>query len=110
MYEMCVGPEKAGGALVWHVMAKQAAATLCGEKLRERIEASDGERARHCPDCMASFEKPRAPPPCCGPAREMPAPPPPAGGRTSYGGPPCSWRAACVIVGWVHGHGAGLHR
>ncbi len=64
MYEMCVGPEKAGGALVWHVMAKRAAATLCGEQLRERIEASDGERARHCPDCMASFEKLMATTPC----------------------------------------------
>ncbi|MEU7405503.1 hypothetical protein, partial [Streptomyces sp. NPDC044948] len=52
-----MGPEKAGGALVWHVLAKQAAATLCGQQLRERMEASDGERARHCPDCMASFEK-----------------------------------------------------
>ncbi|MZE46932.1 hypothetical protein B9W64_34285 [Streptomyces sp. CS159] len=64
MYEMCVGPEKAGGALVWHVLAKQAAATLCGQQLRERREASDGERARHCPDCMASFEKLMATTPC----------------------------------------------
>jgi hypothetical protein len=55
MYEMCVGPEKPGGALVWHVMAKQAAATLCGQRLAARIEASRAERARHCPDCMASF-------------------------------------------------------
>ncbi|PZT70263.1 hypothetical protein DN402_32515 [Streptomyces sp. SW4] len=57
MYEMCVGPEVPGGALVWHVMAKQATATLCGQKLSEPIAATDGERARHCPDCMASFEK-----------------------------------------------------
>nr|WP_240449330.1 hypothetical protein [Streptomyces harenosi] len=36
-------------------MAKQAAATLCGQRLAARIEASRAERARHCPDCMASF-------------------------------------------------------
>ncbi|QIP68839.1 hypothetical protein EZV63_02300 [Streptomyces sp. VN1] len=64
MYEMCVGPEKTSGALVWHVLAKQAAATLCGQQLRERIEASDGDRARHCPDCMASFEKLMVTTPC----------------------------------------------
>ncbi|WP_437089262.1 hypothetical protein [Streptomyces sp. enrichment culture] len=45
-------------------MAKQAAATLCGQKLRRRIAATDGERARHCPDCMSSFEKLMATTPC----------------------------------------------
>ncbi len=57
MYEMCVGPEGPGEALVWHVMAKQATATLCGQQLAERIEASGAEGAGHCPLCMASFAK-----------------------------------------------------
>ncbi|MCW7940729.1 hypothetical protein AAW14_01485 [Streptomyces hygroscopicus] len=57
MYEMCVGPEGPGEALVWHVMAKQATATLCGQQLAERIEAAGAERAGHCSRCMASFAK-----------------------------------------------------
>ncbi|MET9255569.1 hypothetical protein ACGFZL_30845 [Streptomyces sp. NPDC048182] len=64
MYEMCVGPEKTGEALVWHVMAKRAEATLCGQALRQRRAAADGERARHCPDCMASFERLMETTPC----------------------------------------------
>ncbi|WP_234376800.1 hypothetical protein [Streptomyces sp. TP-A0356] len=38
-------------------MAKQATATLCGQQLAERIEASGAEGAGHCPLCMASFAK-----------------------------------------------------
>lgn len=57
MYEMCVGPEKSGEALVWHVMAKQTSATLCGQRLAERLEASRAQRAGHCSLCMAAFAK-----------------------------------------------------
>ncbi|MDF3301477.1 hypothetical protein P3H78_23205 [Streptomyces sp. K1PA1] len=54
---MCVGPEKTGAALVWHVMAKQAPATLCGQRFAERHDASHAERTGHCPLCMAAFAK-----------------------------------------------------
>ncbi|MFF8942130.1 MULTISPECIES: hypothetical protein [unclassified Streptomyces] len=57
MYEMCVGPEKTGAALVWHVVAKQAHATLCGQRFAERLDASHGERTAHCSLCMAAFAK-----------------------------------------------------
>ena len=57
MYEMCAGPEKPGGTLVWHVMAKQATTTLCGQRLVQRAEASLAQRAAHCSACMASFAK-----------------------------------------------------
>lgn len=57
MYEMCAGSEKPGEALVWHVMAKPATTTLCGQRLAHRVEAPKAQRAGHCSACMASFAK-----------------------------------------------------
>lgn len=57
MYEMCAGSEKPGEALVWHVMAKPATTTLCGQRLAHRVEGLSAQRAAHCSDCMASFAK-----------------------------------------------------
>ncbi|WP_333736921.1 hypothetical protein [Streptomyces sp. IBSBF 2806] len=55
MYEMCPGPDKPGTAIVWHVIAKQAAFALCGQRLAERTEGPQVEQARHCLTCMDSF-------------------------------------------------------
>ncbi|MFI6207399.1 hypothetical protein ACIBAI_13485 [Streptomyces sp. NPDC051041] len=55
MYEMHAGPDKSGGTLVWHVMAKQADLTLCGQKRFAGVEASDAQQAGHCTSCMALF-------------------------------------------------------
>ena len=57
MHEMCAGPENSGGVLVWHVMAKQATTTLCGQELVQRVAAHNAQHAGHCSSCMASFAR-----------------------------------------------------
>jgi hypothetical protein len=66
MYEMCAGAEKPGGALVWHVMAKRTATTLCGQRLSEQVDGASAQRAGHCATCMALFGKLMTAPPSVG--------------------------------------------
>ncbi|MEW2296321.1 hypothetical protein ABZ719_27120 [Streptomyces sp. NPDC006743] len=66
MYEMCAGAEKAGGALVWHVMAKNTVTTLCGQRLGRRVDGASAQRAGHCSTCMALFGKLMTAPPAVG--------------------------------------------
>ncbi|MDT0466224.1 hypothetical protein [Streptomyces gibsoniae] len=68
MYEMCAGPEKPGGVLVWHVMVKQTTTTLCGQRLVETVDAAGAQQAGHCTACMASFAKLMTAPPGTGPS------------------------------------------
>ncbi|GAA3039097.1 hypothetical protein GCM10010448_21900 [Streptomyces glomeratus] len=68
MYEMCAGPERPGGVLVWHVMVKQSTTTLCGQRLVETVDAAGAQRAGHCSACMASFAKLMTAPPEAGPS------------------------------------------
>ncbi|MEU6096931.1 hypothetical protein [Streptomyces sp. NPDC047079] len=68
MYEMCAGPEKPGGVLVWHVMVKQSTTTLCGQRLVEAVDATGAQHAGHCPACMTSFAKLMTAPPEAGPS------------------------------------------
>ncbi|MEU6404349.1 hypothetical protein [Streptomyces sp. NPDC046985] len=63
MYEMCAGVEKPGDALVWHVMAKSTAKTLCGRRLGQRVDGESAQRAGHCSHCMALFGKLMTAPP-----------------------------------------------
>ncbi|GGX96865.1 hypothetical protein ACF1B0_24050 [Streptomyces anandii] len=63
MYEMCAGVEKHGGALVWHVMAKNTAVTLCGTRLDRQVDGVNAQRAGHCSTCMALFGKLMTAPP-----------------------------------------------
>ncbi|MEU6476442.1 hypothetical protein ABZ858_06040 [Streptomyces sp. NPDC047017] len=63
MYEMCAGVEKPGDALVWHVMAKSAATTLCGQRLGRQVDEASAQRAGHCSTCMALFGKLMTAPP-----------------------------------------------
>lgn len=63
MYEMCAGVDKPGGAMVWHVMAKNAAKTLCGRRLGQRVDGASAQRAGHCSTCMALFGKLMTAPP-----------------------------------------------
>ncbi|QKW26091.1 hypothetical protein HUT11_08265 [Streptomyces seoulensis] len=66
MYEMCAGVEKPGDALVWHVMAKNTATTLCGQRLGQRVDGASAQRAGHCSTCMAQFGKLMTAPPAVG--------------------------------------------
>lgn len=54
MYEMHVGEAVTGSGLVWHVVAHDHAATLCGQPLGPRGTA---ETDRHCLPCMAAFQE-----------------------------------------------------
>ncbi|MFF5448664.1 hypothetical protein [Streptomyces sp. NPDC012888] len=58
MYQMCAEwtPDRSG--LLWHVLAKEAAAgTLCGRQpeLPESAVCSDGVVEHYCVDCMTAF-------------------------------------------------------
>ncbi|MFF0427819.1 hypothetical protein [Streptomyces sp. NPDC004520] len=55
MYEMHIAPDDSNGLLVWHVIAKQAANSLCGQAVDR---GADGMRTdRHCLSCMRSFQE-----------------------------------------------------
>ncbi|MEU5218198.1 hypothetical protein AB0G79_18625 [Streptomyces sp. NPDC020807] len=54
MYEMHIAPDDSSGLLVWHVIAKQAGNSLCGQAVDR---GADGTRTdRHCLPCMRSFQ------------------------------------------------------
>ncbi|MDJ0384779.1 hypothetical protein [Streptomyces sp. G-G2] len=54
MYEMQVGEAVTGTGLVWHVVAHDRLATLCGRPLQPaRSPVTD----HHCLPCMASFQE-----------------------------------------------------
>lgn len=53
MYEMHVGTAATGSGLVWHVVARQDSAALCGQPLRTDDVA---ETDRHCLSCMTVFQ------------------------------------------------------
>ncbi|MFF0557701.1 hypothetical protein ACH4ZU_05170 [Streptomyces sp. NPDC020472] len=54
MYEMHIAPDDSSGLLVWHVIAKQADSSLCGQTVDR---GADGMRTdRHCLPCMRSFQ------------------------------------------------------
>ncbi|MFF8381368.1 hypothetical protein ACF07V_35250 [Streptomyces sp. NPDC015661] len=54
MYEMHIAPDDSSGLLVWHVIAKEAVRSLCGQPVDR---GADGVRTdRHCPSCMRSFQ------------------------------------------------------
>lgn len=44
MHEMCALPQKSGGVLVWHVMAKQTTTTLCEQELDQRVAAHNAQQ------------------------------------------------------------------
>ncbi|MET9962444.1 hypothetical protein ABZ128_25845 [Streptomyces sp. NPDC006326] len=54
MYEMHVGEAVTGSGLVWHVVARDHSATLCGQPLRP---GGNAETDRHCLPCMAAFQE-----------------------------------------------------
>ncbi|CAM5255943.1 hypothetical protein AB0B30_18345 [Streptomyces narbonensis] len=54
MYEMHIAPDDSSGLLVWHVIAKEAGNSLCGQSVDRD---ADGVRTdRHCLPCMQSFQ------------------------------------------------------
>ncbi|MEU4277147.1 hypothetical protein AB0F57_19875 [Streptomyces tanashiensis] len=54
MYEMHIAPDHSSGLLVWHVIAKEAVSSLCGQTVDRR---ADGELTdRHCLPCMRSLQ------------------------------------------------------
>ncbi|MEX0167587.1 hypothetical protein [Streptomyces sp. LMG1-1-1.1] len=54
MYEMHIAPDCSSGLLVWHVIAKEAVSSLCGQPVDR---GADGTRTdRHCLPCMRSFQ------------------------------------------------------
>ncbi|ALO11870.1 hypothetical protein [Streptomyces gardneri] len=54
MYEMHIAPDDSSGLLVWHVIAKEAVSSLCGQSVDR---GADGVRTdRHCLPCMRSFQ------------------------------------------------------
>ncbi|WP_225802088.1 hypothetical protein [Streptomyces sp. NK15101] len=54
MYEMHIAPDNSSGLLVWHVIAKQAGSSLCGQAVDRE---ADGMRTdRHCLPCMQSLQ------------------------------------------------------
>lgn len=62
MYEMWVGDSPAGGELVWHVAASDAATTLCGQPKTSAVDGSERRTDRHCMLCMATFQAAIEPP------------------------------------------------
>ncbi|MFB7450101.1 MULTISPECIES: hypothetical protein [unclassified Streptomyces] len=54
MYEMHIAPDDSSGLLVWHVIAKEAGSSLCGQPVDR---GTDGVQTdRHCLSCMRSFQ------------------------------------------------------
>ncbi|WP_406110467.1 hypothetical protein OG698_46730 [Streptomyces sp. NBC_01003] len=56
MHEMWVGVDAAGGGLVWHVLAADTAATLCGQRRQREGVAGHDSTDRHCLECMTAFQ------------------------------------------------------
>ncbi|WP_371673540.1 hypothetical protein OG985_41280 [Streptomyces sp. NBC_00289] len=56
MYEMCVGPQTGSAELVWHVVARQGAGSLCGIELSAPVPGA-AETNRHCLPCMTRFQQ-----------------------------------------------------
>ena len=56
MYEMCVGPQTGSTELVWHVVARQGAGSLCGIELSP-VDPGAADTNRHCHSCMARFQQ-----------------------------------------------------
>ncbi|MET9882071.1 hypothetical protein ABZZ20_02740 [Streptomyces sp. NPDC006430] len=53
MYEMQIGEAAAGSGPVWHVVARDHRATLCGRPLQP---GGNAETDRHCAPCMTAFQ------------------------------------------------------
>lgn len=53
MYEMQVGEAATGPGLVWHVVARDRRATLCGRPLQP---GGNAETDHHCVPCMTAFQ------------------------------------------------------
>ncbi|GAA1261604.1 hypothetical protein [Streptomyces aureus] len=56
MHEMWVGADTAGGGLVWHVVAADAATTLCGQRRQREGDAGYDSTDRHCLECMTALQ------------------------------------------------------
>ncbi|GAA1581779.1 MULTISPECIES: hypothetical protein [Streptomyces] len=52
MYEMHLGEATSGPGPVWHVVARDRSATLCGRPL---VPAGGRDTDRHCLPCMSAF-------------------------------------------------------
>ncbi|MFD8209385.1 hypothetical protein ACFV2S_23695 [Streptomyces sp. NPDC059695] len=54
MYEMHIAPEHSSGLPVWHVIAKEAVSSLCGQSVDRGADGTTTDR--HCLPCMRSLQ------------------------------------------------------
>ncbi|MFF9425502.1 hypothetical protein [Streptomyces sp. NPDC014746] len=54
MYEMHIAPDHSSGLPVWHVIAKEAVSSLCGQRVDRRADGTPTDR--HCLPCMRSLQ------------------------------------------------------
>ncbi|MER7951626.1 hypothetical protein ABTY59_29935 [Streptomyces sp. NPDC096079] len=54
MYEMHIAPDHSSGLLVWHVIAKEAVSSLCGQTVDRGTEGVPTDR--HCLPCMRTLQ------------------------------------------------------